>query len=66
MSIETPADWNGLRAASTVARMTLDLLEHDVRPGVTTGELDSMAAQLSSRMARARRLRSPTAFRGPC
>lgn len=46
MSIETPADWNGLRAASTVARMTLDLLEHDVRPGVTTGELDSMAAQL--------------------
>ena len=46
MSIETPADWNGLRAASTVARMALDLLEHDVRPGVTTGELDSMAAQL--------------------
>ena len=46
MSIETPADWNGLRAASTVARMTLDLLEHDVWPGVTTGELDSMAAQL--------------------
>ena len=46
MSIETPADWNGLRAASTVARITLDLLEHDVRPGVTTGELDSIAAQL--------------------
>ena len=46
MSITSAADWKGLRAVSRVARLTLDLLAHEVRPGVTTGELDSMAAQL--------------------
>ena len=46
MSITSAADWKGLRAVSRVARLTLDLLALEVRPGVTTGELDSMAAQL--------------------
>jgi methionyl aminopeptidase len=46
MSIESIADWTGLRAASKVARLTLDLLEGAMRLGVTTGELDAMAAQL--------------------
>jgi methionyl aminopeptidase len=46
MSIESAADWKGLRAVSAVARLTLDLLEREVRPGVTTGELDAMAAQV--------------------
>lgn len=46
MSIESTADWKGLRAVSRVARLTLDLLERKVRPGVTTGELDAMAARL--------------------
>ena len=46
MSIESNTDWKGLRAVSRIARLTLDLLAREVRPGVTTGELDSMAAQL--------------------
>ena len=46
MSIETAADWNGLNAAASVARLTLEVLEHELRPGVTTGELDALAARL--------------------
>lgn len=46
MSIESPADWRGLRAASNVVRATLDALEQAVRPGVTTGELDAIAAEV--------------------
>ena len=43
MSIESSADWDGLRAVSDVARQTLDLLSRAVRPGITTGELDALA-----------------------
>jgi methionyl aminopeptidase len=46
MSIESHADWAGLRAAARVARLTLDTLAKQVRPGVTTGELDETAAHL--------------------
>lgn len=46
MSIESTADWDGLRQAAKVARLTLNLLSEHVRPGVTTGELDAVAAQL--------------------
>ena len=46
MSIESHADWEGLRAAARVARITLDTLAKQVRPGVTTGELDETAAHL--------------------
>lgn len=45
MSIESSADWDGLRAVSTVASDTLALLANYVRPGITTGELDILAAQ---------------------
>jgi methionyl aminopeptidase len=45
MSIESSADWDGLRAVSAVARQTLDLLASHVQPGVTTGELDALAAR---------------------
>ncbi len=44
MSIESPADWKGMREAGRVTRLTLDALEAHVRPGVTTGELDAVAA----------------------
>jgi hypothetical protein len=37
MSIESMADWVGLRAVSDVARQTMALLARHVRPGVTTG-----------------------------
>src|SRR5262245_9044121 len=46
MSIESQADWKGLKAAAHVARLTLDALTKRVRPGVTTGELDEAAAQI--------------------
>jgi methionyl aminopeptidase len=46
MSIESPADLTGLRAAGQVVGLTLDALEQRVRPGVTTAELDAVAAKL--------------------
>jgi len=46
MSIQSDADWKGLRRAAEVARLTLDLLARSVRPGVTTDELDRLAADL--------------------
>ena len=46
MSIESVADWRGLRAAATVARATLDAMARGVRPGVTTGQLDAIAAHV--------------------
>lgn len=46
MSIESAADLDGLRAVADVVRRTLDLLESQVRPGVTTAELDAAAATL--------------------
>jgi methionyl aminopeptidase len=46
MSIESDADWKGLRAAARVARITLDTLAKQVRPGMTTGDLDEAAARL--------------------
>lgn len=44
MSIESTADWEGLREAGRITRLTLDLLTAQVRPGVTTGALDRLAA----------------------
>lgn len=45
MSIESSADWDGLRAVSAVVRRTLALLEAAVEPGITTRELDRLAAR---------------------
>lgn len=44
MSIESPDDLKGMREAGRITRLTLDALERHVRPGVTTGELDAVAA----------------------
>jgi methionyl aminopeptidase len=49
MSIQSDADWKGLRDVARVVRETLDALEPLVRPGVTTGELDGVAASLFAR-----------------
>ena len=46
MSIKSEADWRGLRRAADVARETLDALERHVRAGITTGELDGVAAAI--------------------
>ena len=44
MSIESVTDWKGLREAGRVVRLTLEALERAVGPGVTTAELDRIAA----------------------
>jgi methionyl aminopeptidase len=49
MSIKSEADWRGLRRAADVARETLDALERAVLAGVTTGELDRLAAAIFSK-----------------
>ena len=49
MSIASPADWKGLKRAGRVARLTLDALAASVRAGVTTGELDDVAAAVFRR-----------------
>jgi methionyl aminopeptidase len=46
MSIESADDWKGLRRAGRIARLTLDALEANVRPGITTAELDAVAARV--------------------
>ncbi len=49
MSIESPADWTGLRRAGRVARLTLDELQRQARPGVATADLDVVAAAIFAR-----------------
>jgi methionyl aminopeptidase len=44
MSIKGAADRRGLQAAGTVVHLTLEALAAAVRPGVTTGDLDAVAA----------------------
>jgi methionyl aminopeptidase len=46
MSIESKTDWTGLRRVGRIVRLTLDELERHVRPGVTTAELDRIAAKI--------------------
>jgi methionyl aminopeptidase len=46
MSIESAADWKGLRRVGRVVRLTLDALERNVRPGITTAELDAVAERV--------------------
>ena len=46
MSIETPADLAALRRVGHITRLALDALERNVRAGVTTAELDAVAAAL--------------------
>jgi methionyl aminopeptidase len=44
MSIDSSADWDGLRAVSSVVSQTLTLLTQAIEPGITTGDLDAVAA----------------------
>ncbi|HEX6324667.1 MAG TPA: type I methionyl aminopeptidase [Vicinamibacterales bacterium] len=47
MSIESPADLHGMRAVGRVVARALEAMAASVRPGVTTGELDAMAARIA-------------------
>lgn len=49
MSIETPEELEGLRAAGRVVAETLRAMRRAVRPGVTTAELDAVAARVFAR-----------------
>jgi len=49
MSIETPADLAALRRVGHITRLALDALERNVRAGVTTAQLDAVAAALFDR-----------------
>jgi methionyl aminopeptidase len=46
MSIKSSEDLKGLERAGTVVRLALEAMAAAVRPGVTTAELDEMAAQV--------------------
>ena len=46
MSIKSRADWKGLREVGRVVRLTLDALEQHAHAGVSTAELDRVAAQV--------------------
>src|SRR5574339_60333 len=46
MSIESADDWKGLRRAGRIAQLTLDALEASVRSGVSTADLDAVAARI--------------------
>ncbi len=46
MSIETPEEMKGMRAAGEVVRRVLDAMRRAVRPGVTTAELDRVGEKI--------------------
>lgn len=49
MSIGCSADWRGLRDAGRIARLALDALERHVEPGISTADLDRVAAAILAR-----------------
>jgi methionyl aminopeptidase len=46
MSVDTPEQLRGLRRAGRVVAATLKALRNAVAPGVTTAELDALAARM--------------------
>ena len=46
MSINGPEELEGMRAAGAVVRLVLEAMKHEVRPGVTTAELDKVGAEV--------------------
>jgi methionyl aminopeptidase len=46
MSIESPGDLESMRLVAQITRETLDALARQVRAGITTGELDAIAAAI--------------------
>jgi methionyl aminopeptidase len=46
MSIDNERDWQGMRAVGAVVRRVLAEMRKHVRPGVTTAELDAVAARV--------------------
>ena len=51
MSINEPEELEALRAAGAVVRRVLEAMKREVRPGVTTGELDAIGAAVMAENA---------------
>ena len=49
MSINGPEELKGMRAAGAVVRLVLEAMKREVRPGVTTAELDEVGAGVMRR-----------------
>lgn len=49
MSIESPDDLRGMRAIGRIVARALEAMAAEVRPGITTGELDEIAAAVAAR-----------------
>ena len=49
MSINGPEELEGMRAAGKVVQLVLDAMKREVRPGVTTAELDKVGAEVMKR-----------------
>jgi methionyl aminopeptidase len=49
LSINGPEELQGMRAAGAIAREMLAAMKSEVRPGITTGELDEVGAQVMRR-----------------
>jgi len=49
MSIETPEELDGMRAAGEVVRRVLEAMQREVRPGVSTAELDEVGERTMRR-----------------
>src|SRR5437879_233420 len=46
MSINSPEEFEGLRAAGRVVRRMIEAMKRHVRPGITTAELDEIGARV--------------------
>ena len=46
MSIETPEEFDGMRAAGEVVRRVLEAMQRVVRPGISTAELDEVGERI--------------------
>ena len=64
MSIETPADLAALRRVGHITRLALDVLERNVRAGVTTACSTLLPRRSSTNTARAQLRRWSTSFPG--
>ena len=49
MSINGPEELEGMQAAGAVVRLMLDAMRNEVRPGITTAELDDVGASVMRR-----------------
>ena len=64
MSIETPEELAGLRAAGNVVSLMLESMKRAVEVGVTTGELDEVGASVMRQHSLGQLLHWFTDFRG--